>query len=347
MKPDAEDLPDAFWAAALPDAATLPAVADKWALLADLRLARAALGVTDRDLVVLNALLGLLPGKELPDGPSLLVHPSNATLSDRAHGMPESTLRRHLAALVAAGLIARQDSPNGKRYALRDRSGAVVQAFGFDLRPLLARAEEIRSLAEAQRQADLLLRQRRTQLVIRLRDADKLCAYAAEQGLVVDTLEARLMALSRGLRRKMTLPQIDAALEMSVDILARITTLLSSETQEMSGNDSQRDRKVQRSVDPALYQKRDLIERFFNKIKHFRKVATRYEKSAQNYMAVVLIPSSRLWMRHYESASYALICLKPSACGCYWAIPCVQALPAARKLMSAMFKSSSVMPAQR
>ena len=66
---------------------------------------------------------------------------------------------------------------------------------------------------------------------------------------------------------------------------------------------TQRDRKVQRSVDPALYRQRNLIERFFNKLKHFRKVATRYEKSAQNYLAIVLMASSRLWMRHYESAS--------------------------------------------
>lgn len=66
---------------------------------------------------------------------------------------------------------------------------------------------------------------------------------------------------------------------------------------------TQRDRKVQRSVDPVLYRQRNLIERFFNKIKHFRKVATRYEKSARNYLAVVLMASARLWMRHYESAS--------------------------------------------
>ncbi len=65
---------------------------------------------------------------------------------------------------------------------------------------------------------------------------------------------------------------------------------------------TQRDRKVQRSVDPVLYRQRNLIERFFNKLKHFRKVATRYEKSARNYLAVVLMASSRLWMRHYESA---------------------------------------------
>lgn len=66
---------------------------------------------------------------------------------------------------------------------------------------------------------------------------------------------------------------------------------------------TQRDRKVQRSVDPALYRQRNLIERFFNKLKNFRKVATRYEKSARNYLAAVLMASSRLWMRHYESAS--------------------------------------------
>lgn len=66
---------------------------------------------------------------------------------------------------------------------------------------------------------------------------------------------------------------------------------------------TQRDRKVQRSVDPVLYRQRNLIERFFNKLKHFRKVATRYEKSARNYLAVVLMASTRLWMRHHESAS--------------------------------------------
>lgn len=66
---------------------------------------------------------------------------------------------------------------------------------------------------------------------------------------------------------------------------------------------TQRDRKVQRSVAPANYRQRNLIERFFNKLKHFRKVATPYEKSAQNYLAVILMASSRLWMRHYEPAS--------------------------------------------
>lgn len=66
---------------------------------------------------------------------------------------------------------------------------------------------------------------------------------------------------------------------------------------------TQRDRRVQRSVDPALYRQRNLVERFFSKIKHFRKVATRYEKTARNYLAIVLMACSRLWMRDYESAA--------------------------------------------
>lgn len=66
---------------------------------------------------------------------------------------------------------------------------------------------------------------------------------------------------------------------------------------------TQRDRKVQRPVDPALYRQRNLVERFFNKLKHFRKIATRYEKTARNYLAAVLLASSRIWIRFYESAS--------------------------------------------
>jgi transposase len=64
---------------------------------------------------------------------------------------------------------------------------------------------------------------------------------------------------------------------------------------------TQKDRKVQRTVDPALYRQRNLVERFFCKLKHFRRVATRYDKLARNFLAAVLIASTRLWIRHYES----------------------------------------------
>lgn len=65
---------------------------------------------------------------------------------------------------------------------------------------------------------------------------------------------------------------------------------------------TQRDRKVQRSVDLSIYRRRNLVERFFNKLKHFRKVATRYEKTARNYLAAALIACSPIWMRFCVSA---------------------------------------------
>jgi transposase len=66
---------------------------------------------------------------------------------------------------------------------------------------------------------------------------------------------------------------------------------------------TQRDRKVQRSVDPSLYRQRNLIERFFCKLKHFRRVATRFDKLARNFLAAVLLASTRLWLRDYESTT--------------------------------------------
>ena len=50
-----------------------------------------------------------------------------------------------------------------------------------------------------------------------------------------------------------------------------------------------------------LYRYRNLIERFFNKLKHFRAIATRYDKRADNYLAGVQLASTRIWMRANES----------------------------------------------
>lgn len=66
---------------------------------------------------------------------------------------------------------------------------------------------------------------------------------------------------------------------------------------------TQRDRKVQRSVDKTVYRCRNLVERFFSKLKHFRRVATRFDKLARNYLAAVALASVRLWTRSYESTT--------------------------------------------
>ena len=54
---------------------------------------------------------------------------------------------------------------------------------------------------------------------------------------------------------------------------------------------------------PFLYRYRNLVERFFNKLKHFRAIATRFEKRPQNYLALVKLAAIKIWLRHYESVS--------------------------------------------
>ena len=48
---------------------------------------------------------------------------------------------------------------------------------------------------------------------------------------------------------------------------------------------------------PFLYRLRNLVERFFNKLKHFRAVATRFEKHDANYLALVKLAAVKIWMR--------------------------------------------------
>jgi len=63
-----------------------------------------------------------------------------------------------------------------------------------------------------------------------------------------------------------------------------------------------RNRKDPICFSPYLYRARNLIERFFNKIKQCRRVATRYDKLAANYLAFVKLVSIRIWLRANESA---------------------------------------------
>jgi transposase len=55
---------------------------------------------------------------------------------------------------------------------------------------------------------------------------------------------------------------------------------------------SKANRKNQRDCDFALYCERNLVERFFNKLKHFRAIATRYDKLARNFLAGVQLASA-------------------------------------------------------
>lgn len=62
-------------------------------------------------------------------------------------------------------------------------------------------------------------------------------------------------------------------------------------------------RKWRPCFSKTLYRERNQVERFFSKLKHFRRIATRYDKLADNFLALVKLASMRLWLRAYESTA--------------------------------------------
>ena len=64
-------------------------------------------------------------------------------------------------------------------------------------------------------------------------------------------------------------------------------------------------RKATICFSPGLYKKRNLVERFFNKLKYYRRIATRYDKLA----------CIRLCLRHYETTAWLNIWVPPKTSG--------------------------------
>jgi replication initiation protein RepC len=187
---------------------------DKWKVFRDVSEARGLLGLQDRAITVLDALLSFYPKSELSEEHGLVVFPSNEQLSHRAHGIAGTTLRRHLAVLVDAGIIFRRDSPNGKRYAHRARGGEIEQAYGFSLAPLLARVEEFAILAQQVVEERRLLKRAKEALTICRRDVRKLITAAVEEGADGDweTIEAMFVALVGRIPRSPSRTEVEAIL---------------------------------------------------------------------------------------------------------------------------------------
>ncbi|UGA48851.1 replication initiation protein RepC (plasmid) [Bradyrhizobium quebecense] len=159
------------------------AIVHKWQVFQNIREARELLGATDRSLTILNALLTFHPETALTGDAEIVVWPSNVQLMARANGMPATTLRRHIAVLVDCGLVVRRDSPNGKRFARKGRSGEIEQAYGFDLSPIVARAEEFKDLAEAVGAEKKAFRVAKERLTLLRRDIVKLIEAGIEEGV--------------------------------------------------------------------------------------------------------------------------------------------------------------------
>ncbi|MGE7368464.1 plasmid replication protein RepC [Neorhizobium sp. NPDC001467] len=222
---------------------------DKWALYRALCQAKPLLGLSDRALALLNALLSFYPKAEISVANGLVVFPSNQALSSRSHGMAEQTIRRHLTSLVEAGLLTRRDSPNGKRYARRGRAGDITHAFGFSLQPLLARSEEIFALAEKVERERVQIQLLREEISLHRRDIGKLLNVVNLEGVPGDwnSLKTRLADLTCSLPRKPDLQQLETQLANLSRLNAEIVNTLKNiaKPEKLGGNTPQIERHIE------------------------------------------------------------------------------------------------------
>ena len=224
---------------------------EKWKTFHAIRDAKEPLGATDRALAILNALLSFHPESELTSDGELIVWPSNEQLTARANGMSPATLRRHLACLVDCGLIIRRDSPNGKRFARKGRGGQIEQAYGFDLSPIVARAEEFAELAEAVQAEKRAYKAVRERLTLLRRDIVKMIDAGIDEGvpgdwrLMTRTYQEIMARLPRTAPRQV-LEDICEDLEL---LWAEVHEALESfaKSESMSANESHSERHIQNS----------------------------------------------------------------------------------------------------
>lgn len=224
---------------------------DKWRVHRWLCEGKTVIGISDRSLAVLNALLSFYPETNLCEEHGLVVFPSNAQLALRAHGMADATLRRHIAALIEHGLIVRRDSPNGKRYAQRGRGGEIAQAFGFSLAPLLVRAAEFERIAEQVRSDAKALRLVRQQITLHRRDIQKLIEIASAENIPGhwDTLWTRFRAIVDAIPRRAERTQLEHIATELGELRSTIGKLLETHinARDISGNESQNERQQSNS----------------------------------------------------------------------------------------------------
>ena len=234
-------------------------VVHKWRIFRAICTARPALCVSERSLAVLNALLSFHPETTLAAEDDLIVFPSNEQLCLRTHGMPPSTLRRQLAALVDAGLIVRRDSPNGKRYARKGRGGEITLAFGFDLSPLAARAEEFERMAEEIEAEARAVRLAKERITLCRRDIAKMIATGVEEDVPTrragqgpaswQDVHAAFRGLVEGISRNAGLDELEVAAEALSSLANDVLNLLENHLKVtiISANESHNERHKQNS----------------------------------------------------------------------------------------------------
>ena len=161
----------------LPDGVTVPGQ-----LLAAFKAAAPRLGLSPRLVHAVDWLFRFTQPQDWGRGGRPIVWPS-ASMQQEALGLSASQVKAINRALIEAGVLTMKDSPNGKRYGVRDRAGRITEAYGFDLSPIAARHAEFVRLAEEARAERAEMGRLRRRATIARKGIIQILETAGEYGL--------------------------------------------------------------------------------------------------------------------------------------------------------------------
>lgn len=154
-----------------------------------LKRAAPVLKITGTPYQILDILLGLVRADDLQAGGRPLVAISNEKLAQYTDRSTR-TVSRCIKRLVEAGILSYVDSPNGRRFIRRDRSGAIDFGYGLDLTPACMRLQELQKRVVAFQEQLKLEKQARRHIVARARAVKDLARLLGDAGNpMLDRLE--------------------------------------------------------------------------------------------------------------------------------------------------------------
>jgi replication initiation protein RepC len=161
----------------LPNGVTAPGQ-----LLAAFKAASPRLGVAPRLVHAVDWLFRFTQPQDWEKGCRPIVWPS-ASMQQDALGLSPTQIKQINRCLSEFGLLTMKDSPNGKRYGMRDPKGRIVEAYGFDLSPIAGRYAEFVQLAEEGRAERQLMGRLRRRATIARKGIVQILETVAEYGL--------------------------------------------------------------------------------------------------------------------------------------------------------------------
>src|SRR3954453_20509263 len=181
----------------LPEGVTAPGQ-----LLAAFKAAAPYLGIAPRLVHALDWLFRFTQPQDWQKDSRPIVWPS-ARMQQEALGLSSTQVKATNRQLIELGLVTMKDSPNGKRYGVRDPTRRIIEAYGFDLSPMAQRHTEFVRVAEKGRAERRAMGRLRRRAMIARKAIIQILETAAEYGFTGEewqTLASDMLALTRPLR---------------------------------------------------------------------------------------------------------------------------------------------------